>query len=329
MEGSRDRCEQNQVYTNYLTDPKVFNIVLVKKVFLIERIHMEKYKLLRLFILCNCITLSLQILVMEKEDDSEETNTKRLKEWQELGLDKRGMTIYSLKCIKNTANITIIGDGSCLNNLTFILNPVNFESLDEELYLKSASPKKTLTYLIKVTKSKNKVTIKKLTTNPGRNKVTLTLEIPLTRKKIWNQKIVVQGASLKGYFDVNDDKGPEIEATDSKITINGTSKKNLKLTLTSSAFNLPNDTVYTTPTIFLVENGAVYLDINNSQVYLNIGKKTTLEINAKNNSILTLSGEKIKKKMITYNYDKTSKIFIKSGKKKQYLLPMKRKKIKD
>ncbi len=184
--------------------------------------------------------------------------------------------------------------------------------------LQSTNDKNTLKKFVKVTKkNKDMVKIRRQLTNTSFDniKIVLTLEIPTLLTTTWNKKITLRNASLKGCLCVEDDVGPNIQATSSNIEIEGKSTNNITLNLEQSTFNHQPDTTVCT---FFVENGLIIINLYDSHACLTIGKKIVVNSKLIHGSSLVLYG-KIKKKNIVYTNDGTSQIVINNGKKEKTL----------
>ncbi len=186
---------------------------------------MEKCKLLRLLIFCNCITLSVQIFGIDNESDKEVLN------WEEKGYDHSTKGSYcGLNGIDDFETLKILG------SLILKFKHVSNGNLTK---IWSTNYKEVLDNFVKASKKSGTLEIKFLTDIfkkycEGKHdyetvlQPTLTLDVPPS----WNKKILLyQLKKVGGCFFVNGDGLLDIEATDTPIEITGRSTKYSKLML--------------------------------------------------------------------------------------------------
>ncbi len=262
---------------------------------------MEECKLLRLFILCNCITLSVQIFVMENESN------KKVLKWEESYDFVTEGAYFELDVINSVNKLIVLGRlilkfRSVSNgNLTKIWSTNYKEVLDA--FVKAS--KKSNTLKIKFLADKFKKYCEKKRDDKAVLQPTLTLDVPPS----WNKEIILnQLEQVEGRLFVNGNGLLNIEATGgTPIKITGRSTKYSKLMLKDDS-TFGNNQNYT----FFME-GDVDIDIDNkSRAYLGGSDKTTFVGNVQRNSILVLYGDEIDESKV--DCDSSSIIVVKNRK---------------
>ncbi len=264
---------------------------------------MEKCKLLRLFILCNCITLSVQIFVMENESD------KKVLNWEE-GYDFVAKGSYCELDVINSFNRLIVSGGLILK----------FRSVSNGklTMIWSINSKKVLDNFVKASKKSGTLEIKFLKVMfekycKGKHddktvlKPTLTLDVPPS----WNKKIMLyQLKKVGGCFFVNGDGLLNIEATNTPIEITG------KSVAGEAYLTLKNGSILDISEKYkFFVSGKVYLEIDDlSQACLSCSDATTFIGNVQKTSSLVLRGNNINIDKI--NCDPTSVIMVNGIRKK-------------
>ncbi len=275
---------------------------------------MEKCKLLRLLIFCNCITLSVQIFGMENESDKEVLN------WEEKGYDHSTKGSYcGLNGIDDFETLKILG--------SLILK---FRSVPngKSINIRSTNSKKVLDNFVKASKKSGTLEIKFLTDRfkkycEGKHdyetvlKPTLTLDVPPS----WNKKIILnQLKQVEGCLFVNGNGLLNIEATDTPIEITGKSMAGKAYLTLKDGSILDISEKHK----FFV-SGKVYLEIDDlSQACLSCSDETTFIGNVQRTSSLVLCGKNIN--IDNINCDLTSMIRVNGTRKKINEKDIKRKK---